>query len=574
VELSGATGRQEISDISRYRQGIQIHGLLDSIGSSSLSNEQKPVASDQMIDNTHKMDNYIRFMTRALRPGSGFYLREVAPPKEIPIPKVWLDAYLARRDWDVKSLTIEQRHQIRIAWKSSPEYLRYIASQIPFIKKEPKSYSTIKFINDLLNELQQQPETIAKYFPERMQKYSDRRLSLFLDSFKQFIAQIRGRINRGEYPNYRFKSGQLSEFREIFINKLGIRALGLIKLISMYERIDMTTLEFIDQLKKELGRVSGDIKVSYKELDALFEKSEGFISGIIKSLEGSSTKYKPDYKFNLEDLSTFEGKIALESYSLRNLLLLLKEYEKMNPDLLVYPHEQTTISNVNAFKNIFDVEASYWQGFLWADGHVSLRGDYMIQFSQTLDDRQSVEKFADFVGFDGSRIYYGPSFRKDAKGRLIRYDKAEVTFRSRIMNKRLQELGFFETKEGRKEVPNFVKLAIKLAKEEANEKSIHWSQTKNGKIAHAWLLGFFDGDGSHHSGYTAIVFASNEKMLLEIKELFESPNDVNTIRSPGEECIIFGEPTVVKGYYSLTLGSDVFKRILASYEFSMRRKRP
>jgi hypothetical protein len=224
---------------------------------------------------------------------------------------------------------------------------------------------------------------------------------------------------------------------------------------------------------------------------------------------------------------------------------------------------------------MFDNEPSYWFGFLWADGYVSLRkGHYDIYFSQTIDDKKSVEAFADFVGYDMSRTEPRIRYRKDASGIIHKYDVIEVNFRSKIMNNRLQELGFSTTKGGRNKVPNFVKEAISLAKDEAIGREIHWSQTKYGKVAHAWLMGFFNGDGSRHSGYAAIVFASSKRLLIEIKDLFEINNNVNTIREPGDEYIVFGKPTITKGYYSLTLGPEVFRRILDSHSDCMQRKRP
>lgn len=248
---------------------------------------------------------------------------------------------------------------------------------------------------------------------------------------------------------------------------------------------------------------------------------------------------------------------------------------RFNPDIPLYSHQQHTISNVNAFKDIFNIQAAYWMGFLCADGHVSRRGDHAISFSQATLDEESVEAFADFIGFDRSRIYYNkPSFRKNSKGEIKKYLSTVVSFRSRIMNKRLQELGFFSSKDERKSVPDFVKQAIVLAKVEAGRIGIHWSQTEYGKIAHAWLLGFFDGDGSHHGGYTAILTAGSKELLLEIKFLFESPNIVRTVVEPGTKVMVFDKLTIATGSYRLTLGPDVFKRILVSYQYSMERKRP
>lgn len=43
---------------------------------------------------------------------------------------------------------------------------------------------------------------------------------------------------------------------------------------------------------------------------------------------------------------------------------------------------------------------------------------------------------------------------------------------------------------------------------------------------------------------------------------------------PGEKAYIFDKPIISGGFYRLTLGSEVFKRLLQSYYNSLDRKRP
>lgn len=145
------------------------------------------------------------------------------------------------------------------------------------------------------------------------------------------------------------------------------------------------------------------------------------------------------------------------------------------------------------------------------------------------------------------------------------------------MYQTLRELGLFGSE--RKNVPSIIKEAIELAKNEVQDKDMHWSETSYGKIAHAWLLGFYDGDGQYigtsprASRYSAQIMSSSEDLLNEIKDLFEIRNDVKTKIEPGSEAYVFDRLIISKGFYRLTLGPDVFKRLLQSYYDSLDRKR-
>ena len=413
-------------------------------------------------------------------------------------------------------------------------------------------------------------------FPERVLKYSNIDLSGLWGYNLQYIQLIVSRIRNGQYTSFRFKPKGLSLLKDNIAQKLGVRALGCLKIIKDYKDLELTTLDFIDALKTELGRVSGDIEVTKRELSQIFGKNIAFISAIILSLEDPyNDAYSSNYKFSKEIFSNLKRNTEIDKYSFKDFLSIIEEFINLNPDIPEYSLQQHTVSKVDVFADIFNTEAAYWLGFLCADGHVSHRGDYMIAFSLTSADKKSVEDFADFVGFDRSRIDYDVvNFKKDAKGRINRYLSTRMVFRSKIMNARLQELGFFSSKHERKDIPDFVIQAIELAKEEAIDKGIHWSQTIYGKVAHAWLLGFFDGDGTVQSGYSVAITSSSKQLLLEIKSLFESPNKVRTRVEPGTEVMVFDKLTIAKGHYLLTLGPDVFKRMLASYFESMKRKRP
>jgi hypothetical protein len=62
------------------------------------------------------------------------------------------------------------------------------------IFKNRKTYSTLEFIEELTSELRRQPETLAKYFPNRVLKYTNWDLSLLWGRNIQYIQTIVNRI--------------------------------------------------------------------------------------------------------------------------------------------------------------------------------------------------------------------------------------------------------------------------------------------------------------------------------------------------------------------------------------------
>jgi len=109
-------------------------------------------------------------------------------------------------------------------------------------------------------------------FPTRVEKYTNLDLSTIWGHQKDYISSYLYKIRSGKLPNFRFKFKGLTVLKNEVINKLGVKAIGILSIIDLYESSDITTLEFIGKLKRELGRVSGDIEVTLKELSQIFGK--------------------------------------------------------------------------------------------------------------------------------------------------------------------------------------------------------------------------------------------------------------------------------------------------------------
>jgi len=443
-------------------------------------------------------------------------------------------------------------------------------------KKDRESYPTIKFINDMLTELRKHPELLAKMFPTRVEKYSNINLSKLWGFQRDYISSCLYKIRSGNQPNFRFKSKSLAILKNQVVRKKGARALGILHLIDIYENFDITTLDFINNLKRELGRISSIIEATLKELSQIFGKSQNFMVTLKSSLEDSSINwFKTNYKFSIEILNELRDNLNIDKYSFKEAIRLSFEFQRLNPDIPYYSHQQYTITNVEAFHDIFTVETAYWFGFLCADGYLGGSesvNPHRIAFELASKDKVSVIQFADFIGFDKRNIRERTRFFKVRNGNLKSFKSLVVEFQAKPMAEKLRELGIFGSKSKRKSLPHFVKHAIDEAKKESIFKDFHWSETNYGKIAFAWLLGYYDGDGNLKK-YTQRVFSSVKSLLEEVKEHFESPNEVVTMKEPGQIDFVMNKEIISSGFYTLTLSPEVFRRMLLSYRHSMERKR-
>lgn len=339
---------------------------------------------------------------------------------------------------------------------------------------------------------------------------------------------------------------------------------------------------FIELIEKELGRVSGVISITNEELGLILGGKKGYIKQIIARIRNPRLErdYNPNFKFDLERLSQFR-------YILREMLAkqaqkcidLINKYELVNPDLKEYLRQQITIDNPHYFDSIDSEEKAYWYGFLCADGWLR-SDDNRIGIELSVKDKIIIDRFAKEVGFDKDRIKVRERVYK-YKGQVRSYKLASMTFGAKKMSDALKSYGFSELKRGQEGVPNFVKNALLEAKQIDSETNIPWYETKPGKIALAWLLGFYDGDGSYRGGRCAVIYSSNKKLLDEVKILFESKNKVRPSRKDSlTETEFVGlfydkETITSKQLYQLYLGPELFDNIMGiQYKKSLERKRP
>ncbi|MGB5911507.1 MAG: hypothetical protein WBH31_09960 [Promethearchaeia archaeon] len=442
-------------------------------------------------------------------------------------------------------------------------------------------YSALNLIEDLRLEISKSAEDLATMFPDRVKKYSDRDLSkLWRNRNYQYISRVRNKIlnpNSKDYnPDFRFmdKKSSLGVLEKNLISKLGTEALGCIRIIQKYKDSSsrISTLRFIDIIKAELGRVSSDVIATNKELSLILTGSKGYIHRTLDTIKNPNSKrwYNPNYKFTLERLKQFENSLReILFYHAKKALRYISDYRIKNPSLNYWHPKDYSIDNPNFFSIINNVVKAYWYGFLCADGSLA-RGRNRVIFELSAKDKERVLSFMSVLGLKEERLdEYRKYYRY--KGKISYSDMVRIEFSSKDVAGDLENLGFRDLKSGKKGVPGFIKSLVSKAKIKAYNSKLHWSKTQSGLITFAWLLGFYDGDGSYMGGRQAKIYSSNKKLLDEIKTIFEIDNNVNeqVLEEKDESAIRAKKPV-----YYLTLGPNAFEFMISSYLFSMTRKRP
>jgi len=430
-------------------------------------------------------------------------------------------------------------------------------------------YSTLTLIKYLRKELQKFPEILAKLFPERTKRYTDTMLSILWRGETLRNEYIKNARRQFKCCKFVFPDKSLSLLMNKLANTYGEMVKHCFKIFECYKEGKLCTLGFIDKLKTELGKLSGDIFVTDEELSLLFGRSPWYITNKIKIITKSTDpNYNPNYTFSYKNLEDFKWNIEqILGDKAKNLKEQVIKYLYYNPDLKDYSLQQYTIKNPNYFSHLGeckdDIEKFYWLGFLYADGHLEEKR-HKIQFKLSIQDEDKIYRFAQSIGFSLDRIHRVYEITEQ-KGQYKTYISSRLWFGCKPMADALRDLGFTKFKEYKAGLPEIIKSMILSTRSISKTSYIPWYAVIEGKFALAFLLGFYDGDGTYHGGMSASICNTNKKFLTELKIYFGIKNRILKSGISEENH---------KQLFKLALGPDIFKLMLESFKFSMKRKRP
>ncbi len=420
--------------------------------------------------------------------------------------------------------------------------------------------TTLELIEGLKEKLQKSSEELAQIFPDRVNKYSQAQLSRFWRNTEGFIHKAVYLYKKEGHYNIRDSS--LDLLKQNLSQKFGEqKSTKCFQIIERFNQNEINILTMTKQLRLELGKISGEIPVTNQELSHLFGRYSRYIKEVKERITNVNKRdYNPDFKFSIEQLKELTSNLG--DINSKECVEIIGKYEKGNENLKEYSHEQTSITNKHAFAEIKDRKTSYWFGFLCADAHVGQK-TYEISFRLKRGDRERVEKFAKFTGYDLNQIKDSTEFYR-YKGEIRQTEMSKVRFTSKIMAEELYNNGFFSQSSKERKLPEIILSRIK----EAESIGKNLSESKSGAIALSFLLGFYDGDGNYRGGRSARIYSSSKELLEEIKDVYKIKNKVNPLRPN------FGEDVIKKdSMYYITPGPDLFEQMLKTYKDSMQRKR-
>jgi len=438
---------------------------------------------------------------------------------------------------------------------------RVLMANIPF-----KKYNAKDFTDDLLSELNKYPEEMYKLNPDRVLRgHSGCTLKDISKLWGHHDGYVSERLlyhrNNTEYI---IPDNNLYELEINLKTKFGAQADYCYELIDLHRDGFISLDTFINKLQIELGKFTKSVKTTLEDLAIIFGYGYGMMSHIRNNI---------NYLLSKERLSIIRNNLKLILRNKAELALrIVDHYEEKNPNLPDYANQKYTITNPNFFSNIYrEPYVMYWFGWLCSDGWASKIGNlhYQIQLKLKRKDRVIVERFATAVGYEHIRIFDEPYLIKDKNGNLRTMYSSRVIFGCKPMWHDLKRLGIFEFKNhGR--VPHIIEDLINTAK--IKNPCGQLIETKEGCLALRFLIGFYDGDGSYRGGMSAIILNSKKEFLNRIVELFDIPNEVKINNKK-----VIDEKTgkiVWKTRYRLSLGPELFRQMLRSFDKSLQRKRP
>lgn len=481
-----------------------------------------------------------------------------------------VDALIVEEQEEIEDQMSSVSERVHFNWRKENHLNYKIVNQE---KSEPQSYTTLELIDDLKSEIQVLSEYLATLFPDRINRFKLTDLSDYWVYSSGYIANLKYLYKKNP-NNFHVEQSKLLELENNIKEKLGAKALGCLFLFDNFRKGKNSFWDFTEELRKELGRVSGVIELTFDELNLIF----GFlVDDLVQRITNTKKRWhNPNYKFSLRKLDLILSNMKeIFGYRAKQMRKLLELYKTKNPGLKEYSLQQHTVKRPHYFSTITtgQIVKAYLFGFLMADGYIESNG-YSIGIEVKEGDKSILIKFKETLGVE-REIITRPVFKR-YKSKIKKYTQSRLRFGCLPMWEDLNNIEYKSSKTRRKSVPEVIKDLVFKAKKEAGS---NWYETVSGQTALAWLLGFYDGDGSYSSdgGDYGILYSASKKFLEDIKNIFGFRRKVRVKDKPGDLVHVFDEELISKGYYYLgidRLPVDIFSLMFNSYHDSFPRKRP
>lgn len=288
-----------------------------------------------------------------------------------------------------------------------------------------------------------------------------------------------------------------------------------------------------DYYRKERYNLFGN-NLSYNKLGILVGRNKSYIK-----YKKSVCKENPSYFFSKKDLNLMKKNLKMNNCLTNEVIKLFETYEEndliKDNNYKIFKYHPNF--KIDYFKKINTKQKAYFLGLIFADGSISKKANKDLTFEIGFSNKDKILllKFS-------KAIRYEKKYIKKRKNK----NYWRININSNLFCKSLINHGMIA---GREKTYN-----IKLPS--LNSRDLYL----------AFLLGFFDGDGTANT--TRITTASLD-FLEEIKSKF------NIIFNPKKvESKFKDKRKVYSGYaYIMYLGGRFFNELLDNYSDSLQRKR-
>jgi hypothetical protein len=292
---------------------------------------------------------------------------------------------------------------------------------------------------------------------------------------------------------------------------------------------------FYKDLKRSLERIKTR-KLNYRVISKNFlgMRSKWHINDKILH-----SKRCPNYIIPWNLISKYENRLK-KNLEPTEYLIIKPLFHKLRKLKRNIPFNKQYVK-IDYFKSLEDKKKAYFYGWLFADGHLETsHGRLMIDID--VKDGEIMKRFTNAIEINPTKVFYKRRYKNKKLCRFL-----VLTIKSKRFASNLYKKGFPIGKKSEK---------------------IRFPQcfVEKRELALAFLLGYFDGDGSHGRAYP-VDLKKNERKFLRPYIKSNSIEFLKDIKS------IFNIPYKISKKTDLNLGSDLYKEMLKNYKFSLERKR-